>query len=190
MSESRDDRLIHDYHEMMKIQNRPYLSWIVTKGEPPCAREYLLTVRLRTYALTVRSGRYTVGVIRRCTIRVTLWDSYPKAAPHITMLNIPPVFAPDWYSKGTYSPSQPWREDTSLKDYILQMLKTLQYDLPDTPNTAPANYKAQDWYQKCRHDRSLFPCDATKLTENDPLQTSAAAEAADLDEIIDSWGIR
>lgn len=188
MSESRNDRLSSDYREMMKIQDRPYLSWIATKGELPYAEEYLLTVKLRTYALSVRSGVHTVGVIDRCVIRITLWDSYPHTAPYVKMLNLPPVFHPDWYSKGTYSPHTPWDPATSLKDFVAGMLKTLRYDPERIDTTAPANYKALDWFLKNRDNDKLFPSDTTVLSENTREEIDAIEKSGAFDEIVDSWG--
>lgn len=192
MQEHRDDRLAADYHDMLKLQNRPYLSWIATKGELPFAQEYLLTVRVRTYALCTAADRYTVGVIDRCTVRVTLWDSYPHVAPSVRMLSQPPVFHPAWYSKGTYCSPEPWRPETSLKDYILRMIGALRYDPALTDISAPANYKALSWYQEHRDDASLFPSDSVELTENSPeaVAALAARTAVPFDEIIDSWPIR
>lgn len=186
MPENRSDRLAADFKEMLKIQNRPYLSWIVTKGELPYAQEYLLTVNIRTYALSLRERRYTVGAIRRCTVKVTLWDSYPVAAPSIRMLDIPPVFHPNWYSKGSYCPCEPWDPDCSLKDFVMRMLRTLCYDPAVIELTAPANFKALDWYLKNQDDETLFPSDTAALTENDEEETAAAEEAANsFDEIVD-----
>ncbi len=188
MSESRNDRLSSDYREMMKIQDRPYLSWIATKGELPYAEEYLLTVKLRTYALSVRSGVHTVGVIDRCVIRITLWDSYPAVAPYVRMLNLPPVFHPDWYSKGTYSPHTPWDPATSLKDFVVGMLKALRYDPERIDTTSPANYKALDWFLKNRDNDKLFPSDTTVLSENTREEIDAIEKSGAFDEIVDSWG--
>ena len=189
VTESRNERLERDYREMLRIQDRPYLSWIATGGEPPCAEEYLLDVRLRSYVLTAQAGRYLVGSARRWVVRVTLWDSYPHMAPYIRMLSIPPVFHPCWYSKGTYCPPEPWSPESSLKNYILRMIGTLQYDPALIDATAPANYKALEWYQKNRDNADLFPSDATALTENSPAELAAIENsAAPFDTIIDSWG--
>lgn len=189
MSQNREERLTADYREMMKIQDRPYLSWIATKGELPCAEEYLLDVRLRSYALSVVDGRYTVGVTRRCTVRVTLWDSYPHVAPFVTMLGIPPVFHPCWYSKGTYCPAEPWNPEESLREYVRNMLGTILYDPSLSEPQAPANYKALDWYRKNRENTALFPSDPAELTENSPEEAQALACAPVFDETIDSWGV-
>ena len=178
MPENRNDRLAADYREMLKIQDCPYLSWIVTKGEPPYAEEYLLTVRLRTYVLRADHGAYQVGAAHRCTIRITLRDSYPHTAPHIRMLSIPPVFHPDWYSKGSYCSPEPWRPEHSLKDHVLRMLSSLRYDPALIGSGAPANYKALEWYEKQKDNAGLFPSDMTELTENSPEETLAAEEAA------------
>ncbi|MBQ3330935.1 MAG: hypothetical protein IJG87_07135 [Ruminococcus sp.] len=186
MPQNRNDRLAKDYRDMLKLQNRPYLSWIVTKGEPPCAEEYLLNVHLRTYVLSVQSGKYVVGAVRRSTVRVTLWDSYPLTPPYIKMLDIPPVFHPDWYSKGTYSPSEPWRPDVSLKEYVMKMLSTLCGDPSVTETGTPANYKALEWYRKNHLNPALFPSDATELTENSDEEAAASEKAAlSFDEIVD-----
>ncbi|MBQ3264293.1 MAG: hypothetical protein IJH07_00810 [Ruminococcus sp.] len=185
MTQSRNDRLAADYRDMLKLQERPYLSWIAVKGEPPCAEEYLLTVRIRTYALSVISGKYTVGVIDRCTIRITLWDSYPNVAPQIRMLGFPPVFHPGWYSKGVYCPCEPWRPETTLMEYVMRMLRTLQYDPALIDAQSPANYKALDWYLKNRDNPVWFPSDRTALTQNDAETVAAMEKAAfAFDEII------
>ncbi len=190
MSESRNERLAFDYHEMLKIQNRPYLSWIAAKGELPYAEEYLLNVKLRTYVLTACSDRYLVGTADQCMIKITLWDSYPHVAPSVRMLRIPPVFHPAWYSKGAYCPAKPWRPDDSLKEYVKRVLGTLMYAPSLTETDAPANYKALEWYLKNRDNTALFPSDTVELTENDPAETAALMRAASFDEIIDSWEIR
>jgi len=191
MCDSRAERLASDYREMLKIQDRPYCSWIVTKGELPCAEEYLLTLRLRTYALTAENGRYTVGTLHRCTVRVTLWDSYPHVAPSIRMLSLPPVFHPDWYSKGTYCSPEPWRPECSLKDYVIRMIETLRYDPSMTVTAAPANYKALDWYLKNRENTAWFPSDTAVLSENTPEEAAEKEKAAvTFGEVIDSWPVR
>ena len=185
---NRNERLAADYRDMLKIQDRPYLSWVAVKGELPYVEEYLLTVKLRSYALGVSSGRYVVGVVDRCTVKVTLWDSYPNVAPNVRMLSLPPVFHPAWYSKGTYCPPVPWRKDASLKDYVMQMLRTIRYEPELMDAAAPANYKALDWYLKHR-DSGLFESDQTELSENTDEEAAALEKAAGaFSEIIDSWG--
>ena len=191
MYQKRKERLAFDYHEMMKLQNRPYLSWIVTKGEPPYAEEYLMTIKARTYALGATEHAYRVGVIRECTVRMTLWDSYPVIAPNTKMLNIPPVFHPDWYSKGTYCPSELWHEEDSLKDYVKRMIQTLTYEPTLIEAEHPANFKALAWYQKHRENTELFPSDTIELTENSPEKTADMEKAAlSFGEVIDSWDIK
>ncbi|MBR1534495.1 MAG: hypothetical protein IJ639_09020 [Ruminococcus sp.] len=191
MIHNRNERLAADYREMLKIQNRPYLSWIATKGEPPYAEEYLLTVRIRTYVFSAKHGVYTVGATRRCTIQMTLRDSYPHVAPYIKMLDLPPVFHPNWYSKGTYCPAERWHEDDSLLDYVKRMVDTLRYEPSSIKIDAPANYKALEWYLKNRENSSLFPADTTELTENEPEAVTAMEKAAGaFEEIVDSWNVK
>ena len=186
MTGNGNDRLKADYRAMLEIQNRPYLTWIVTKGELPYAEEYLLTVRLCTYVLSAERGRYLVSTVPACTVLVTLRDSYPAVAPYIRMLTQPPVFHPDWYSKGTYCASAPWSPALSLKDFVLRMLATLRWE-PDVMNTqTPANYKALEWYLRRRDNAALFPCDPTPLTLNTPDELAAVEQCGR--EIIDSWG--
>ena len=185
MPTEREKRLASDYREMLKIQDQPYLSWIATKGDLPYAEEYLMTIRIRTYVFNMKDKVCTVGVMRACTVKMTLWPSYPITPPDIRMLNIPPVFHPDWYSKGVYCSPVQWHAEDSLKDYVKTMIATLRYD-PDLIETAsPANYKALDWYLKHRDDPSLFPSDTTELTENsgEIRDTENAAFA----EIVDQW---
>ena len=189
MFDIRNDRLKADFTEMLKIQNRPYISWTAAKGELPYVEEYLLTVKLRTYALSLKDGVHTVGVLRRCTVGITLWDSYPYTAPYIRMLSLPPVFHPSWYSRGVYCPTDPWEPDCPLKDHVMKMLKTLQYEPSVIQAEAPANCKALDWYMKNRDDTALFPSDKTQLSENTPEETAAAEKAAlTFEETVDKWG--
>ena len=187
MPNPREERLAADYRGMLKIQNRPYCTWIVTKGEPPYAEEYLLEIRLRSYILSATRDRYIVKTADRWMIKVELWDSYPNVAPNIRMLSIPPVFHPDWYSKGTYCPSTLWQESDSLKDYVKRMLGTLTYDPSLVETKSPANFKAAAWFNKMRNREDLFPCDPVALTENSP---DEIAEKEQLGEIIDSWEIK
>lgn len=189
MTENRMERLASDYEEMLKIQDRPYLRWIATKGELPYAEEYLLDIRVRTYALCAREHEYVVGTIYRCTVKVTLWDSYPHIAPSIRMLDLPPVFHPDWYSKGAYCSSEPWRPAMSLKDHILRMIGTLTYAPSLTRTATPANYKALDWYLRNCGKEGWFPSDRIELSENSIEQTAAIRDRDVFGEVIDSWPI-
>ena len=190
MPKNRNERLAADYSEMMKIQDRPYLSWIAVKGEPPYAEEYLLNIKIRTYVFKMKSGVCEVGAIKNCTVAVTLWPSYPYTAPYVKMLSMPPVFHPDWYSKGVYSPSQPWDPKLSLKDFIMRMLDTLRYDTRLIDTVTPANYKAMEWYMKNHDSSSLFPSDTVVLIENTPEETSAAEKAAaTFNETVDIWRV-
>lgn len=185
---NRDERLAQDFREMLKIQNRPYLDWITIGGDPPYAEEYLLRIRLRTYVFRSKQGKCTVGAISECTVKVTLRGSYPDMAPYVTMLDIPPVFHPCWYSKGTYSPTKPWDPSTSLKDFILTMLRTLKYDPALINGELPANYKALDWFMKNRDSSSLFPSDTVTLTENTAEETAALLSQFEaFSEIVDTW---
>ena len=186
----RSERLSKDYEEMLRLQDTPYLSWIAVKGAPPFAEEYLLTVRLRSYALSATRGRYLVSELNGCTVKVSLWDSYPRIAPQIRMLSFPPVFHPNWYSKGTYCPPQAWRPDDSLKDYVLRMLGTLKYDPTLIETKAPANYKALEWYEKHRENQAWFPSDNTALTENSDEQVAALKAAVSSGKVIDNWANR
>ena len=186
---NRNERLAADYREMLTIQDRPYLSWIVTKGELPYAEEYLLNISIRTYAFSMKEGRCAVGAINRCTVKVTLWPSYPETAPDIRMLNIPPAFHPHWYSRGVYCAPSPWRSETPLKDCVTQMLGTLKYDPLLSETESPANFKALDWYRKNRDNPALFPSDMIELTENSADDAARMEEAAaTFTEIVDSWG--
>lgn len=116
-----------------------------------------------------------------------LWDSYPKLAPNTKMLNMPPVFHPNWYSKGTYCPSERWSEDSSLIDYVKRMLGTLTYDPLLIETRSPANFKAAAWFKKMRDHDELFPSDPVELTENAPDEIT---EKDQLGAIIDSWEIK
>ena len=191
MSADRNNRLASDYREMLSIQDQPYLSWIVTKGEPPYAEEYLLNINVRTYAFRMHSGECRVGAIHGCTVKMELWPSYPKTAPYIRMLDIPPAFHPNWYSKGTYCPPTSWSEESSLKDFVKQMIATLQYNPQLIETDSPANFKALDWYLKNKEDPSLFPSDTTKLSENSAEKAAEIEKAAaTLEEVVDSWSVR
>ncbi len=188
MPNPREERLAADYRDMLKIQNRPYCTWIVTKGEPPYAEEYLLEIRLRSYILSATRDRYIVKAADRWMIKVELWDSYPNVAPNIRMLSIPPVFHPDWYSKGTYCSPEQWSPESSLKDYVKRMIGAVRYDPALINSEYPANYKALEWFMKNRDNDSLFPSDTAELTENTPEEIEAIEKAILRDDdIIDSW---
>lgn len=184
MSVDRNDRLERDYREMLTIQNQPYLSWIAVKGDLPYAEEYLLTVRVRTYVFSMREKQCSVGAIRECTVKVTLWPSYPYVAPDIRMLSIPPVFHPAWYSRGVYCSPIPWQPDSSLKEYVRQMIRTLIYAPDLIDEISPANYKALDWYRKHRDNSAWFPSDTIELTESPAAEPDLA-----FPEVVDSWTV-
>ena len=191
MPDIRNERLSRDYREMLKLQDRPYLSWIATKGELPYIEEYLLTVRVRSYVFRAKAGKCDVGAINECTVRITLWDSYPQTAPYVKMLTLPPVFHPNWFSKGTYSPPRKWDPSDSLAEFVKRLIRTLQYDPELIETDAPANYKALDWYLKHREDDALFPSDTTALSENsDDIVAGLERIAGFPEEIVDSWTVR
>lgn len=152
------ERIKNDYEAMRSIQNTPYVSWKVVRGEPPYVEEYELTIHVKTYSAPNK-------IMDTCRVRISLGPEYPGVVPHAKMVSTPLVFHPHWFVGGDYCPGHYVGSET-LVQFIKRMIMTLQNDPSLVDPTSPANSKALEWFLKNKNNRRLFPSDTTKLTEN------------------------
>jgi len=157
--EIRNIRLANDYKQMSNIQGN-VISWVATRGVTPYIEEYKITVNVRTIT-GVGSGspRYRDTSV----IIVTLPADYPRGKPKTLMQSSPKPFHPNWWPDGRWCEGT-WSMSEALGDYVIRMVKTLQFDPDITNEHSPADGDAKTWYVLKRNS-GLFPCDRTKLPD-------------------------
>lgn len=157
--EIRNIRLANDYKQMCNIKGN-VISWVPTKGTAPYVEEYRITVNVRTIiGVENHSPKYRYSSV----VLITLPPDYPRGKPQTKMVSSPQPFHPNWW------PDQRWCEGAwfmseALGDYVIRMVKTLQFDPDITNEHSPANAEARDWYVSNKY-LEIFPCDRTKLPD-------------------------
>ncbi len=149
----RMKRLESDYKEMLKLLSCPKIKWTAIRGKPPHVEEYLVTLNFHTY----RTDKTTMD---SCKIRITLSDIYPKVAPIAVMIE-PKIFNPNWFSSGRWCCGKYYSKE-SLGDFVIRMIRSIQFDPIITNPNSPANKEAAKWYIE-NIDRGIFPTDNSIL---------------------------
>lgn len=170
--EIRRMRLATDYKLLCSIQG-DIISWVPIKGEPPYVEEYRITVNVRT--IIGASG--DVPVYRDTSVMtISLPPDYPRQAPKIIMESVPPPFHTDWYTNGRWSYGR-WFVSESLGDFVIRMVKSLQFDPSSVCEHAPSNYDAARWYI-ANKTSGLFPCDRQELPVPTGPRPAASGQSA------------
>lgn len=158
LRDRRKQRLQSDYQEMCNLRGS-VIDWEATRGQAPHVEEYRLTVKVRSVISDQPSYRQSH------VIRLTLPRDYPQisAAPVVQMETKPYVFHPNWYRDGRYCHGG-WIPSEGLGDFVVRMVKTLQYNREITNENSAANSEAKQWYLKHKTS-SLFPCDQSALPD-------------------------
>lgn len=162
--ERRNIRLKNDYQQMCNIKS-DIIEWTPVRGIAPHVEEYRLTIHIRTIVSSTPSYR----TVHELTL--SLPSTYPTSAPIIKMTTMPKPFHPNWYPDGKWCPGN-YLMTEGLGDFVIRMIRTLQFD-PDitNPNSA-ADGTAKNWYLT-RTNQRYFPCDTTSLP--DPTNTRTPA---------------
>ena len=156
--EIRKIRLANDYKQMLNIQG-DIISWTAVKGAPPHVEEYKLTINVRTIA----SASGDIPQYRdKSEVVVSLPADYPRLAPRASMVS-PVIFHPNW-SSGWGWCSGHWSMTEALGDFVIRMVKTLQFD-PDITNPHGTGYSAADKWYSANLQKGIFPCDKTVLPD-------------------------
>lgn len=154
--EIRWDRLKNDYIQMCNIRGN-IIQWEAVEGTPPFVVEYNLVVNVRT--IIGERPNYTSTVYLKLELPVT----YPISAPSITVLKGVKPFHPNWYREGRWCYGT-WHVNEGLGEFVIRMVKTLQYDSDITNERSAANSDANEWYLQKRNS-GLFPCDRQQLPD-------------------------
>lgn len=158
--EIRKIRLGNDYKQMQRIQGS-IISWHPLKGTVPYIEEYEITINVRTIEGIGTNGKPKYR--NSSKVILTLPADYPRVAPKVVMQTRPKPFHPNWFPGmnwcyGTWFPSE------ALGDYVIRMVKTLQFDKDITNENSPADVEANEWYKR-NINSGLFPCDRQVLPD-------------------------
>ena|ERR1700694_285185 len=154
--ELRNLRLKNDYKEMCNIRGS-LIQWKALHGTPPIVDSYELIVSVRTIIGPEPSYR------DRHVLNLQLPSDYPNAPPLITMTTRPQPFHPNWFANGRWCHGQSSIAE-GLGNFVIRMVRTLQYDTEITNPDSPANAEARDWY-RTNLRRGWFPCDTQQLPD-------------------------
>lgn len=152
----RKARLKADY-EQIKNMVGPVLSFRILSGEAPYVDAYEFTINLRTIINNIPEYRNVSKV------KIVLPEKYPMSRPRATMITAPAPYHPNWWTSGDYDCGC-WNPANKLGDYLILLMRTLQYDKDATYALSPSNNEAAEWY-KTNSERGLFPCDRTQLPD-------------------------
>lgn len=156
--EIRKMRLENDYNEMIRLRAGNIISWKAKLGVVPYIEKYELTINIRTI-IWDGSPKYRDQNV----VNLTIPPDYPKDPPTILMLTKPGPYHPNWHKEmlwccGTWNPSE------SLGEYVIRMVKTLQFDSEITSANDAADADAKSWYRQ-NLNSGLFPCDKQVLPD-------------------------
>ncbi len=154
--EQRRMRIANDYQAMCNIKGH-IIDWTPTKGNAPYVEAYRLKVNVRS--IIDHSPQYRESH----EIHLELPDRYPIDAPKANMISKPVIFHPNWFADSRWCYGT-WDIAEGLGDYVMRMVRTLQYDMTITNENSPANTSAKDWYVSNRN-RGIFPCDRQTLPD-------------------------
>jgi ubiquitin-protein ligase len=154
--EIRNIRLSNDFQAMNNIKGH-IIDWQPIKGTAPYVEAYRLTVNVRS--IKGEGPQYR----DQHEITVELPEGYPNAKPMTKMISKPVVYHPNWWADGRWCEGY-WDIAEGLGDYVIRMIRTLQYDPEITNENSPANSEAKGWYLANRN-RGIFPCDNQVLPD-------------------------
>ncbi|MDR1962655.1 MAG: hypothetical protein LBQ50_02630 [Planctomycetaceae bacterium] len=158
--EIRLTRLENDFKQMSRLQGN-IISWKPLRGIAPFIEAYEITINVRT--IIGVSGSNSPQYRNSSVVILTIPSDYPKSPPVVVMQTQPKPFHPNWFGNGRWCFGT-WIPSEGLGDYVVRMVKTLQYDTEITNENSPADSVAKDWYvQNIRS--SLFPCDTQTLPD-------------------------
>ena len=158
--EIRKKRLKNDYKQMCNIQGT-MIQWITLNGEPPYVDSYEVTIKVRSIIDSKPSYRNTH------VVRIVLPENYPNSSssgPQAKMVTKPQPFHPNWYTEGRWCHGY-WAVSEGLGEYVIRMIRTLQFDKEITNPSSPANPAAATWYRESLNRKNLFPCDQQVLPD-------------------------
>jgi ubiquitin-protein ligase len=154
--ELRRIRLENDYASMKRVRCSA-ITWTPLKGKPPYVEDYRLTIKVN--AITAPKPRYR----KKHYVRLTLPPTYPSSPPLVSMMSTPAPYHPNWYTNGVWCFGE-WLSHESLGEFVVRMVKSLQYQPGFTSAGCAANSDALEWYAHGA-PRSLFPTDTSRLPD-------------------------
>lgn len=159
MTETTKARLANDYRELMSMTG-PLLEVQAISGKPPYVDEYELTIRLRTIIGPEPTYR---GVHK---IRISLPAGYPQSDfPRAVMVSKPYPYHANWFPNGAWCYGSSSHCTEGLGQFVVRLMRTLQFDPYLIDITSVANLDAATWYDQNRYAAGLFPCDKTTLPQ-------------------------
>ena len=154
--ELRKLRLKNDYKSMCNIRGE-LVTWEVLNGVEPYVESYKVTVNVKSIINSTPKYR------NKHVITIELPSEYPRSSPLAVMTTSPPPFHPNWYEDGNWCHGT-WNFDEGLGQFVVRLIRTLQFDPDITNPKSAANSPAKIWYMKNRNS-GIFPCDKQTLPD-------------------------
>ena len=152
----RRARLKSDYEQISNMVG-PVLSFRALSGTAPYIDSYEITININSIISSTPTYR------NKHVIRVDLGPQYPTTKPSTVMITKPQPFHCNWWESGAYCCGT-WSPSEKFGDYLVRLMRTLQFDKEITNPNSPANPTAKDWYLS-KINSGLFPCDRTQLPD-------------------------
>lgn len=154
--EIRKIRLKNDYKQMCNIKGK-VISWKPTKGEIPHIEEYEIIINVRGIVDP------TPNYLNSHKVILTIPSNYPQAPPTVIMVS-KLIYHPNWYPNGMWCSGR-YSMLEGLGDFVIRMVRTIQYDL-DITNRRGHDNRAEEfsWFLS-NLESGLFPCDTTILPD-------------------------
>lgn len=157
MNETSRARRASDYMELMSMRG-PVLDVKPVSGIPPYVDAYEITIHVRSIVGPEPTYR---GVHK---VHISLPAGYPTSDfPKAVMISKPYVYHTNWFRSGAWCYGSGSHCTEGLGNFVIRLIKSLQFDENLIDTESAANLDAANWYKQHRHIHGMFPCDTTKL---------------------------
>lgn len=153
----RRSRLKSDYEQISNMTGS-VLTFRPLSGVAPYIDKYEITLHIKTIISPAPEYR------DKHIIHLSFGPTYPFDRPITKMVSRPQPYHCNWWDDGLYCSNVNWSPAEKLGDYLVRLIRTLQFDMEITNPNSPANKQAMEWYLSKR-ESGLFPCDRTKLPD-------------------------
>lgn len=138
-SNPRQARLLNDYRSMEELRNQS--GGMLTFSVDRSYQHYTVTINGIETLVGTREESFTKN--RTHVINIELTPEYPSKPPSVVFEKT--IFHPNWWADGRLCYGGEWTINTSLKEYVIDVIRMMQYEIVNT--SSPANVYANTWYK-------------------------------------------
>jgi len=151
---TRNERLESDYNELRSMAKPDgILSFRILEGTAPRVEAYEITFKINSIVGVGPQYR------NEHKVRIDFPAGYPLSDhPKTICLSKPYPFHPNWYATGEWCYGSATRCTEGLGDYVVRLMRVLQFDTGIIDVTSSANSAASTWYT-ANKNKGYFPCD-------------------------------